>query len=81
MYAGLDKAASWTMGYPHPYFVGKLLVFFGLRAWLRCKILTTKKFLAKSSKQMSYARFKEALNKFPGNASIFSGAKQVAEKG
>jgi hypothetical protein len=35
-------AASWTVAPPHPYFVNKILVFFGLRAWLRCKIVKTK---------------------------------------
>ena len=41
--------------YPHPYFANKFLVFFSLRAWLRCKILRTKKFPAKSFRIRSYA--------------------------
>jgi hypothetical protein len=41
--------------YPHPYFANKLLVFISLRARLRCKILRTKKFPAKSSRIRSYA--------------------------
>jgi hypothetical protein len=40
--------------YPHPYFVGKFLIFLSLRAWLRRKIVTTKKFPAKSSRIRSY---------------------------
>jgi hypothetical protein len=45
------------IGYPHPYFVGKFLVFLRIRAGLRCKILRTKKFPAKSSRIRSYVTF------------------------
>jgi hypothetical protein len=43
---------------PHPYFVSKILVFLSLQAWLRCKILKTMKFPAKSSRERSYALFR-----------------------
>jgi hypothetical protein len=42
---------------PHPYFVNKILVFFDLRVWLRCKIIKTKELFAKSSSERSYAHF------------------------
>jgi hypothetical protein len=42
------------MGYPHPYFVNKFLVFIGLQVWLRCKIVKTKELFAKSSRIRSY---------------------------
>jgi hypothetical protein len=45
------------MGYPHPYFGRKILVFFGLQTGLRCKILKTMKFPAKYSWQRSYGAF------------------------
>jgi hypothetical protein len=41
-------------GYPHPYFVNKFLVFMGLQAWLRRKIVKTKELSAKSSRIRSY---------------------------
>jgi hypothetical protein len=37
------------IGYPHPYFGRKILVFFGLQAGLRCNILKTLKFPARYS--------------------------------
>jgi hypothetical protein len=40
--------------HPHPYFVNKILVFFGLRAGFRCKIVKTKELFAKSSSIRSY---------------------------
>ena len=43
--------------YPHPYFVSKFLVFLSLWVWLRGKIVTIKKFPAKSSRIMSYGPF------------------------
>jgi hypothetical protein len=39
---------------PHPYFGCKILVFMSLQAWLRCKIVKTKEFPAKSSRIRSY---------------------------
>src|SRR5208283_4800057 len=48
---------SWSIGYPHPYFGCKFLVFFGLQAGLRCKIVKTKEFPAKSSRERSYGTF------------------------
>jgi hypothetical protein len=45
------------MGYPHPYFGRKILVFFGLQAGLRCKVVKTKEFPAKSSRIRSYGPF------------------------
>jgi hypothetical protein len=44
--------------YPHPYFVRKILVFLSLQVWLRCKIVKTMKFPAKSSRKGSYAYFR-----------------------
>jgi hypothetical protein len=46
------------IGYPHPYFANKLLVFLRLRVGLRCKILITMKFPAKSSRIRSYVTFR-----------------------
>jgi len=40
--------------YPHPYFVSKFLVFLSFWVWLRRKIVTIKKFPAKSSRIRSY---------------------------
>jgi hypothetical protein len=48
--------------YPHPYFANKFLVFFSLQAWLRCKILRTKKFPAKSSRIRSYVDYGRGLD-------------------
>jgi hypothetical protein len=45
------------MTHPHRYFVNKIFVFFGLRVWLRCKIVKTKKLPAESSSERSYAHF------------------------
>jgi hypothetical protein len=42
---------------PSPYFVRKILVFFNLQVGLRCKILKTMKFHAKSSRIRSYGEF------------------------
>jgi len=61
------------MGYPHPYFVGKILFFLSLQVWLRCRISTTKKFPAKYYSERSYVQFKKDLNKLLGNFSISSG--------
>jgi hypothetical protein len=44
-------------GYPHPYFGRKILVFLRLRGGLRCKIVKTKEFPAKSSRIRSYGPF------------------------
>jgi hypothetical protein len=51
------QGGLWGTRHPHPYFVNKFLVFISLRAGFRCKILRTKKFPAKSSKERSYATF------------------------
>jgi hypothetical protein len=53
---------------PHPYFASKFLFFFGLQAWLRCKIVKTKKFPAKSSSKRSYAQFWPLTAAFGWNA-------------
>jgi hypothetical protein len=50
-------APGWTMGYPHPYFGRKILVFLRLQTGLRCKIVKTKEFPAKSSRIRSYGTF------------------------
>ena len=47
-------AGRWFHPYPHPYFVSKFLVFLSLWVWLRGKIVTIKKFPAKSSRIRSY---------------------------
>jgi hypothetical protein len=52
---------GWSTQYPHPYFVRKFFVFFDLRTGFRCKILRTKKFPAKSSKQRSYTDYGRGL--------------------
>src|ERR1035437_3309003 len=46
------------MGYPHPYFGHKILVFLRLQGGLRCKIVKTKEFPAKSSRIKSYGTFR-----------------------
>jgi hypothetical protein len=43
--------------HPHRYFGCKPIVFFGLQTGLRCKIVITKKFPAKSSRIRSYGAF------------------------
>jgi hypothetical protein len=58
---GLDRPQSWKIGYPHPYFVNKFLVFLRLQVGLRRKILITKKFPAKSSRIRSYVTFRPLL--------------------
>jgi hypothetical protein len=50
--------------YPHPYFANKILVFFGLRAGLRRKIVKTMKFPAKLSRERSYAQFRASARSF-----------------
>jgi hypothetical protein len=50
-------ALVWTIGYPHPYFGRKILVFMRLQTVLRCKIVKTKEFPAKSSRIRSYGTF------------------------
>jgi hypothetical protein len=45
---------GWNIGYPHPYFGRKILVFLRLQGGLRCKIVITKEFPAKSSRIRSY---------------------------
>src|SRR5271157_2209404 len=49
------------MVYPHPYFGCKILVFLSLRTGLRCKIVKTKEFPAKSSRIRSYVAFRPLL--------------------
>jgi hypothetical protein len=44
--------------YPHPYFGHKILVSKSLQAGLRCKIVKTKEFPAKSSRTRSYGPFR-----------------------
>ena len=52
------------MGYPHPYFGRKILVFMRLQGGLRCKIFITKEFPAKSSRIRSYGAFRPLLATF-----------------
>jgi hypothetical protein len=47
--------------YPHPYFGRKILVFLRLQTGLRCKIVKTKEFPAKSSRIRSYGPFRPLL--------------------
>jgi hypothetical protein len=47
--------------YPHPYFGRKVVVFLRLQTGLRCKIVKTKEFLAKSSRIRSYGPFRPLL--------------------
>jgi len=47
--------------YPHPYFGRKFLVFLRLQTGLRCKIVKTMKFPAKSSRIWSYGLFQPLL--------------------
>jgi hypothetical protein len=48
------------VGYP-PYFGNKILVFMSLEAGLRCKIVKTMEFPAKSSRIRSYVEFRPLL--------------------
>jgi hypothetical protein len=50
-------AAGWNIGYPHPYFGRKILVFLRLQTGVRCKIVITKELPAKSSRIRSYGPF------------------------
>jgi hypothetical protein len=52
---------GWNIGYPHPYFGCKILIFTRLQAGLRCKIVKTKEFPAKSSRIRSYGTFRPLL--------------------
>ena len=54
--------------YPHPYFGRKILVFLRLQAGLRCKIVKTKEFPAKSSRIRSYGTFWPLLARLKGGA-------------
>jgi hypothetical protein len=56
-----NRGVPWMIGYPHPYFVNKFLVFLRLQVGLRRKILITKKFPAKSSRIRSYVTFRPLL--------------------
>ena len=59
---GLDMTAKLVyQAPPHPYFVNKFLVFLSLQTGLRCKIVKTKKFPAKSSRIRSYVTFRPLL--------------------
>jgi hypothetical protein len=49
------------MGYPHPYFGRKVGVLLRLQTGLRCKIVKTKEFPAKSSRIRSYGPFRPLL--------------------
>jgi hypothetical protein len=51
------------VGYP-PYFGNKILVFMSLEAGLRCKIVKTMEFPAKSSRIRSYAMIRPQLMAF-----------------
>jgi hypothetical protein len=51
-------STSWYIGYPHPYFGCKFVVFMRLQTGLRCKIVKTKEFPAKSSRIRSYEPFR-----------------------
>ena len=44
--------------YPHPYFGRKILFFLRLQGGVRCKIVKTKEFPAKSSRIRSYGPFR-----------------------
>lgn len=50
--------------HPHPYFGCKFLVFLPLQIRLRCKIVKTKEFPAKSSRIKSYAIIQPLLAAF-----------------
>jgi hypothetical protein len=55
---------GWNIGYPHPYFGRKILVFLRLEGGLRCKILKTMKFPAKYSWQRSYVTYRLLFGNF-----------------
>jgi hypothetical protein len=55
---------GWNIGYPHPYFGRKFVVFMKLQTGLRCKIVKTKEFLAKSPRIRSYGPFWHLLAAF-----------------
>jgi hypothetical protein len=57
----IAQGRLWGTRYPHPYFANKFLVFISLQVCLRCKILRTKKFPTKSSKERSYTTFQPLL--------------------
>jgi len=48
----------YRLPHPHPYFGCKFLVFLSLQTGLRCKIVKTKEFPAKSSSIRSYVTFR-----------------------
>jgi hypothetical protein len=52
------------MGYPHPYFGRKVVVLLRLQTGLRCKIVKTKEFPAKSSRIRSYVDFSATTSRF-----------------
>jgi hypothetical protein len=52
------------MGYPHPYFGRKVFVFLRLQTGLRCKIVKTKEFPAKSSRIRSYVDVSASSGRF-----------------
>jgi hypothetical protein len=45
---------GWIVGYPHPYFGRKVVVFLRLQMGLRYKVVKTKEFPANSSRIRSY---------------------------
>jgi hypothetical protein len=49
---------SFVSPYPHPYFGRKVVVLLRLQTGLRCKIVKTKEFPAKSSRIRSYGPFR-----------------------
>jgi hypothetical protein len=64
---------SWKIGYPHPYFGRKVVVFLRLQTGLRCKIVKTKEFPAKSSRIRSYV----VVSATSGNLRLDGGAKRT----
>jgi hypothetical protein len=52
-----NRSIEFCGAIPHPYFGRKILVFLRLQTGLRCKIVKTKEFPAKSSRIRSYGPF------------------------
>jgi hypothetical protein len=53
----LNQRTRKVWGYPHPYFGRNVVVLLRLQTGLRCKIIKTKEFPAKSSRIRSYGTF------------------------
>src|SRR5271157_1710863 len=60
----IEFILRWYIGYPHPYFGRKVVVFLRLQTGLRCKIVKTKEFPAKSSRIRSYGPFRPLVATF-----------------